>query len=76
MVIRGGGDTSHTMCPLYAIRGRIDYTRGKGLLNKVLQVQCKIKGISGENVAVKHTSGELLPLAVSTVVQQGPTVGL
>ena len=36
----------------------------------------QIKGISLENVPVKHMSGELLPLAVSAVVQQGSTVGL
>ena len=72
----GGGDTSHTMCPLYAIKGRINYTRGMGLLNKVLQVQCNMKGFSRENIFVKRTNGELLPLAVSTVVQRGRTVGL
>ena len=64
------------MCPLYAVKGRINYTRRMGLLNKVLQVQCNVKGFSGENIPVKRTDGELLPLAVSAVVQQGCTVGL
>lgn len=59
------------MCPLYAIKGRINYARGMQLLNKVLQVQCNMKGFSGENIPVKRTNGELLPLALSTVVQQG-----
>ena len=64
------------MCPLYAIKGRINYTRGMVLLNKVLQVQCNMKGCSRENILVKRTNGELRPLAVSTVVEQGRTVGL
>ena len=64
------------MCPLYAIKGRINYTRGMGLLNKVLQEQCNVEGSSGENIPVKRTNGEILPLAVSAVVQQGCTVGL
>ena len=58
------------------IKGRINYTRGMGLLNKVLQEQCNVKGFSGENIPAKRTNGEILPLAVSAVVQQGCTVGL
>ena len=53
------------MCPLYVIKGRINNTRGMGLLNKVLQVQCDMKGFSGENIPVKRANGEFLPLAVT-----------
>ena len=64
------------MCPLYAIKSRINYTRGMGLLNKVLQVQGNMKGFGGEDIPVKRTSGEFLPLAESAVVQQGCAGGL
>ena len=57
------------MCPLYAIKGRINNTRGMGLLNKVLQVQCDMKGFSRENIPIKRTNGEFLPLAVNRVGQ-------
>ena len=40
-----------------------------GLLKKVLQAQYDMKGFSGENIPVKRTNGEFLPLAVSTVGQ-------
>ena len=35
-----------------------------------------VEGFGGQKAPVKHTNGELLPLAVSAVVQQGCTVGL
>lgn len=36
------------MCPLYAIKSIINYTRGMGLLNKVFQVQATLKGLAGK----------------------------
>jgi len=42
----------------------------------VLEVQGNMKGFGGEDIPVKRINGEFLPLAESTVVQQGCAVGL
>ena len=59
------------MCPRNGINDIINKARGMGLQGVVSTMKL-MKGLNGENIPVKRPSnGEFLPLAVSTVVQQG-----